>query len=383
MIKAASLALVLAACSFKPASGGDPAMPTDAPPVETDAPPAESWLDGWSHRKSITLQASAIVTPSTGLIDFPVLISLDDPELATIALAGGTDIAFTTDDGTSLLAHELESYDAGRLVAWVKLPALLDADTRLYMYYGNASPPEGMPQQVWSASYLAVYHLQQNPGPGTANGMRDSSANGKHGTAAEPFQDDDSVDGQVGRGVQLNSDDQFIDVGQTDVGDAFTVSMWMNVSTDFSIQTLLSNSGNGNTTNGWRFFVNTSQQNDYVLRFETANGSSGDTAITPDDVVVPGTWHHVAAIVSKLQGRAQIFVDGVFVNPNDTSIGNQFESNSDFEIGRMENNTNPYGGMLDEVELASVMRPVEWIQTSHANQRAPSAFYAIGDQEMR
>lgn len=373
----AGFLITLAACNYQPGAA-EPAAPDG--PNELDAPPAEVWLAGWSHRKPVTLQASAIVAPANGLVDFPVMISLDGPDLAAIAKPDGSDIAFTAGDGETPLAHDVESYRAGQLVAWVKLPTLLDVDTRLYLYYGNDDPPDASPQDVWSASYLGVYHLQQDPGPGDSDEMRDAS-NHHHGTASGAFETTDAVAGQIGRGVHLHDDNRFIEVGTTDVGDAFTVSTWLNVSTDESIQTLISNSGNGNQTDGWRFFVNTSGQEDYVLRFETADGGGGDTAITPGDVVVPGMWHHVAAIVDKPMGRAEIYVDGMLANPSDLSIGNQFNSNSDFEIGRMENNTNAFGGVLDEVELANVKRPVEWIQCSHVNQRTPAQFFAVGAQE--
>src|SRR5262249_49362282 len=132
-------------------------------PIDT---PPTAWLHPWSHRKAITLQASQIVAPGAGaLVDFPVLISVIDPQIAASALATGADIVFTADDATMVLAGEIESFSPAfkSLVAWVKVPSLsATVDKRLYVYYGYAgpsSPPAQTPKAVWTADFLAVWHL--------------------------------------------------------------------------------------------------------------------------------------------------------------------------------------------------------------------------------
>ena len=96
---------------------------------------------GWQYRKKLTLNGGLVPAAQT---DFPVLVGLNDPDshLKANAQASGNDILFTAADGTTKLAHEIESYDSttGSLVAWVKLPTLTNGtNTVIYMYYGNAA----------------------------------------------------------------------------------------------------------------------------------------------------------------------------------------------------------------------------------------------------
>ena len=71
-----------------------------------------------------------------------MLVDITDSDLAAHAQSTGNDILFTSSDGVTKLAHEIEIYTSatGRLTAWVKVPTLsTSADTVIYMYYGNAS----------------------------------------------------------------------------------------------------------------------------------------------------------------------------------------------------------------------------------------------------
>ena len=88
-------------------------------------------LSAWSHRKSITINHSKVVTSH---INFPILIQINnDADLAASAQIDFDDILFTDDTvswstGYSYqrLAHEIESYDKtnGNLTAWVNVTSL-------------------------------------------------------------------------------------------------------------------------------------------------------------------------------------------------------------------------------------------------------------------
>lgn len=338
------------------------------------------WLDGWSHRKPITLLSSAIEAPEAGLIDFPVLISITDPEIAAAALADGADLAFTTADGATLLSHEVERLAGDDLVAWVKIPTLLDADTLIYVYYGNPAPPATDATLVWTADFVAVYHLNQDPGPGGADEIRDATGV-RHATAEASMTTEDLVDGQIGQALAFDGDNDFLNVGAVDLGQTFTISTWVNVSSDMGIQTVIANSPGGASQNGYRFFINTQDTADGRIFLETGNGANAESIITPQNTMTPNTWRYLAATVDRGAGTAAIYLDGVQLNNNDPAIRTDFATNSDFEIGRMESNTNHYGGLIDELQIASVLRPVEWLKTAHANQHSPATFISIGPQE--
>ena len=105
-----------------------------------------AWTNGYNYRKTITFD-EAEITGTTDLTNFPVLISLTDTSLRTVANGGrvtnasGFDIIFT-DTSDTQLNHEIESYNAttGVIVMWVKIPTLsYNTDTDIYMYYGNSN----------------------------------------------------------------------------------------------------------------------------------------------------------------------------------------------------------------------------------------------------
>lgn len=347
-----------------------------------DAAP-DPWLTGYARRKQITLRASQIEAPGDGALEgFPVLISLDDAEVAATAQPSGADLAFTAADATTPLVHEVERFANNRLVAWVKVPSLpATTDTTLYLYYSHPSPPPATPTEVWTQSFHAVYHLSQDPGPGGDGDIRDASPTALHARAEGSMGPSDLVEGKVGPAIDFDGSNDCIEVPSLDVGPAFSISMWANMNAVSQIRSLLASSPDGSNTNGYRFFANTNGSSDRRIHFEVGNGSSSDSAISLP-AIVPDSWQHVAVLVDRAGGTATILVDGQVVNGGDTSIRSDFSTSSDLEIGRMETN-NPFSGQLDQVEIASTVRSIEWIRTAFANQSAPGSFHEVGPEETR
>jgi MSHA biogenesis protein MshQ len=370
--------VMLAACKYSgptdpnaPGDGstGDPDMQVVDPDAPDAAPPTV-WLQPYAHRKRITL-LEAMIDDSGGALDnFPVLISLDDADLG--AATSAPDMAFTTDDALTLLDSEIERFSGNELVAWVRIPALsATANTALYLYYGNATPPNTNPQGVWSGQYQAVWHLEQGGADATA-GNHDGTTSGA--TAAT---------GKLGRGLSFDGND-FVDFNTMDVGNAFTISAWVNLGTNAAgIRTLMSNTIVGGNQDGFRFFVNTSGTADRRVLFETGNGGGQENCQTGTNVVTMGTFARIDAVIDRAQGSCAIFINGVNnTDPANNDVLTNFETNLDFEIGRMKNGVE-WTGSLDEVTVASTKRPLGWITTTFNNQNAPGAFYTVGGEEDR
>src|SRR5262249_29946925 len=98
---------------------------------------AQRWYStggGWSNRKAIRIDHTK-VSGSSSLTNFPVLVLLtSDPNLQSTAKSDGSDIVFTDGTGVTKLAHEIESYSAGTLVAWVQVPTVsTTSNTVIYM----------------------------------------------------------------------------------------------------------------------------------------------------------------------------------------------------------------------------------------------------------
>jgi len=142
--------------------------------------PEDWYSSSYGYRKKITIDNTKI--PS-GLSDFPVLMSFTDSDLASNARSDGADILFTSSDGTTLLSHEIESYDSavGTLVAWVKVSSISSSvDTDLYMYYGGPVIAEDA-TGVWSNGYVGVWHLGEDSSE-SAPQFQDSTSGNQDGT---------------------------------------------------------------------------------------------------------------------------------------------------------------------------------------------------------
>ncbi len=144
----------------------------------------ENWLSANNYRKQITFTSDAAKIPSTQT-DFPVLVNLTDIHLRTVANGGhvqnanGYDIIFTSNDGSTVLSHEIERYNAatGDYIAWVKIPSL-STNGIIYLYYGNtAATTNPSTTAVWDLNYKMVQHQDETSGT-----LFDSTSNTNNGT---------------------------------------------------------------------------------------------------------------------------------------------------------------------------------------------------------
>lgn len=123
---------------------------------------------GYAYSRRIVIPAES-VRGGANLPDYPLCLALSGEWLKWTAVSSsgriqhsqGWDIVFESEAGVRL-DHDLESYDrdAGKMVAWVRIPVLsATAPTRLLMRYGAdvAVSAENRPG-VWR-DYLAVWHL--------------------------------------------------------------------------------------------------------------------------------------------------------------------------------------------------------------------------------
>ena len=177
------------------------------------------WLDGWQHRRSITVNTGQV---EADLTNFPVLVRLTAGQFDfALAAPDGRDVRFTDSDGTTALDFERESHDAsaGAAAYWVRHPLLSPAsNTTFYLYYGNAGATDGAaPAAVWDAAHVGVWHLQ-----GT-NGVTqtDSTAGANHVTAMPAglaagdvaISDCDSLTDWTGTSLSLDGSNKDLNAG--------------------------------------------------------------------------------------------------------------------------------------------------------------------------
>ena len=338
----------------------------------TDAITIEAWMkvepDSWKYRRAITIDDTRV---KETLLDFPVLISLDDEGMKDAdhdgpVRTGGRDIIFTDEKGNRH-AHEIEHYDGsvGKLTAWVKFPVLASGvNTKIYVHYGNPAFYEQQSEQdVWDPDFSFVHHLSETRGT-----HFDSAANGVHGTPAGGIRQDSR--GRIDGADEFDGDDDHVDLGEIHPPPEGTISMWVNVEKvtdnkdtiaggkdEFEIKAL-------EEGNGYRI------TNDLRVK--------GNKVAKSNSTLVFDRWYHVACTYDS-SGNRKVYVNG---EPDGSRTGPYDDPGRiELSIGARGGNSRFLAGIIDEVRMSRVERNASWINASYRNQADPAAFMSNGEQE--
>lgn len=333
---------------------------------------------GYSFKKSVTINSS-MVSGSSDLTDFPVLIRITDPQLRSVPEGGvqnsnGYDIRFTYQDDVSFLDHEIEYYDetTGEYVGWVRLPVLSATEnTILDMYYGNSSvTTDPSTSAVW-VDYHVVFHMSDND---------DSSPNGYNGTIQAGSTDIES-DAIAGRSQFFDGNDVFqISNSMPELNTEFTISMWMK--TD-------------NISNNARLFHDDNGSQGYALSLGDGGagnlrsfqrGFPGAGIIDAVNTLSQDTWYHLSFVVDRTNFHRIIYVDGASdISDLSDNSGSTWQThtgtNGNVTIGGEDNTTSRrHIGNFDEVRVSSVVRNADWIATEYNSMNPSTSYLVLGGQ---
>jgi hypothetical protein len=155
-----------------------------------------------------------------------------------------------------------------------------------------------------------------------------------------------------GQSLNYDGSDDFATAPAFSLGDKFTLSLWARLPADLPAgsHTLLANSPGGSFSNGFRWFVNTWATGDLAIQFETANGSSLANISAPAGTYVPGQWNHLAIVVDRAAGRADMYFNRLKVNTS-TVVRNDFANTTALHLGSFTGGGAPWQGQLDEVRV--------------------------------
>jgi MSHA biogenesis protein MshQ len=332
-----------------------------------------------SRSKTITIHSELVVAPGQGeLVDFPLLVSLVDADIAATARPDGADIQFIDSDG-SLLSHELETWDkaTGELIAWVRIPSLpASEDKEITIRYDSADASgTSNSTEVWE-QYASVYHMSVT---GNETQISDSSPNENHGTklaASEPALSPARIgDGQLFDGQ--NDYIQAADADSLDLGTSFTASLWLSFEKGTApkeYERLLSKKREWDSASGWEFSLETDFDTELTVRGSSGLGSAGVAGVPSWQA---GGWHHLVVVYQDATGM--VYLDGQYIS--ETEIAPVVDNELPLFVGRNgEGNTNFWMGRLDEIRLTPSVLSAEWIETEHNNQADPASFYALGPE---
>ena len=339
-----------------------------------------SWYNtAWNNRKALRIDHTK-VSGSSNLANFPVLVSLTDANLKTVANGGnvgkpdGSDILFTASDGATQLAYEMESYNAstGQLIAWVGVPTVsVSSDTVIYVYYGNASAANQQnPTGVWDSNYEGVWHFPN----GTTLSANDSTSNGNN---ASSLNGSSAATGEIDGAASLNGTSNFIQVSNSSSLNGWsqqTVSLWVKAQTDMRGYARLIEKG---ANNEWTLAFNYGGANQELT---LQNLGTNSAAITTSVAVADNTWHRIDATMDNNSKAIALYVDGA-LNVSGTSGSSASTTNHNIYMGEYGGGGYFYHGLIDEVRISNTLRSADWIATEYNNESSPSTFLSEGSQE--
>lgn len=380
--------------SYGSTTGGGSAFSVQSAASATN--PAWTMQSGGSDVGAVVASFKAAQTNTT-LTNFPVLISTTNSAFKSVANGGhvgldsGNDIVFTSGDGKTKLAHEIEKYDptTGQIIAWVKVPSLSSKiDGTVYMYYGNGAET-GNEQNVtgtWDSNYKGIWHLPN----GTTLSYGDSTSNTNTGTT--PGNAPTVTTGQIDGGATFASaSNQYVSVAdsaslQIERTDTVTWEAWINPTSLPSFPMIIQKMAGTATYRGWQFYVDSGTTKLSAVLF---NDTSTSQQITRQSLasVSTGTWTHVVVTYDGSSGSSgfHLYVNGVLNDgtSNGATISATTVTSDAVNIGRRRSDTNLYwNGKMDEIRVSKgIARSADWIKTEYNNQNSPSTFVVFSGEE--
>lgn len=331
---------------------------------------AVAQLPGYTQRLKGHVNSSEVFGTSD-LTNFPVLMSFTSARLRHTSSGGdveninGYDIVFTTDDGSTIMSHQIEEYQptTGEIVFWVRFPSLSPTtDTEFYIYFGNSSiSTDPSSTNVWDSNYKMVLHLNETgAAPLTVS---DAAGEGTDGSDNGTI----SAAGQVGDARNLNgTGDRIIvadnGVSPLDISGSITISFWLNISNLGSGPDILTK---GDYLNGYSIWTTGAG----ALQFQINN----DALSSAGGQIANGTWSYLS-FTRASNGDRTIYVDGAEVASDNS---NESFNIDDEDLYLSTASFWPMTGIFDEVRISNTTRDSAWIATEYSNQNAPGAGFFI------
>jgi hypothetical protein len=330
-----------------------------------------AWFDeGLLLRRPVEVALSG--AGDAELEDFPVLVVVP----ATAELSPG--LRFVADDHATLLAHEIELFDArDETLVWVRVP-LLSATTRtLWLYYGGT--PISMPRdpaETWSNGFVAVWHLGAE--------LVDSTGHGHDGSGNAAV-----AAGRIGLGRGFDGDGDFVDVAPAAVFDGLfaaggTISVFVAPATAGEVDRgrILDRTVNSTFGGGFALLMSS-----FATPGSVGFGYGWSDVFgwwtTPQDSVVFGAWQHVAVSYAEVDAAPDLYLDGLAqaVVVDGTPAGAAPTStNVPVRIGgRSGGADRDFDGIIDELRVASGVRSPLWIAAEALS--ADGALATVGEPE--
>lgn len=188
-----------------------------------------------------------------------------------------------------------------------------------------------------------------------------------------------SVDGVVGKALQFDGTDDYIEVpgGFDKMHDGFSVSLWAYPSAVKSWARFM-DFGNGSSASNI-LLARYSTTNDLV--FQVYNGSSSGNQVRATNAISLNVWQHFTATVTA-GGAVVLYKNGQVVASGTTGSGlNVYRLNN--YIGRSNwSNDAYYQGRMDEIRLYNYALSATEVQAVYRNRRIDGPYPVNGDKSV-
>lgn len=340
----------------------------------------------WSNRRKITING-AYITGSHS--NFPVLIT---PSGLTGVQADGKDIVFTSDDETTRIHHEIDTFSQGTGNIWVRVPSITQGtDTDIYIYYNEGNDHRNdagyKPSGVWDTGYVFVSHMNDI----TNSSVKDSTTyanTGNKSAANQPLQVSDTVLGssqfyKITQNAELSSQHQV----QYDMEEEVTLEAICNWETMTDSYGYVLNRSRGGSLSCYAFYIGGSSSTDKIRIYFNTQVSTGGSTLGP--TYSQNTNHYIALTYLSGAGDApnrphvKCYVDGTTdFDRQDVWGGNILVYNTrDLHIGNRGGGSRRFSGNILEVRLSNIARNGGWCKTCYSSATFPSLFTTLASEE--
>jgi hypothetical protein len=202
-----------------------------------------------------------------------------------------------------------------------------------------------------------IAHWAMDEGEGKV--LRDLSGNGHDGT----------IEGAIWRSGVRNSGLAFrtryahVKLDSIALPERFSIAVWGRVDEKAGRgQPVLSNTPDEGSSEGFRLAINVTKEGEPRAVFYSSDGNEVAKATSPPGLLATAKWHHVVAVVDRVQGQATLYVDGAkagFATP----IVKSFRSTGPLRIGQIgQGQSGPPDRSIDELRIYDRLLSLSEIQ---------------------
>ena len=339
------------------------------------------WDETWGFRVPITINGDNVTEELT---DFPVLLYLSDSsgigsdnvsfvfeEIANDA--NRKKIAVVLDDDATECYVEIERWDNANKQAWlwVKVPTIATGDnTTIWLYYDASHADndahvgdigDAVSQNVWSSSYVSVYHFAEGAGNAVDSvGNNDGAVTGA----------DYGATGQIDKAYSYLGDDRVIapDDPSMNWNTELTVIQWVKVDNTGDTYEAFSNKyASGTPEREWSLFKNHGIGGLYIHWGDPADGTFEGTSISVNSILTSGVWRQIGFVFDN--GAVSFINNGKEEADTPTTVpAALYNGTADLWMGERVYNDYDLLGDLDESQIATIARSFGWISSQYQSE---------------